>query len=316
MIDYINSQKSKQNILIVGGSGFIGSNIALRLPEKKYNVTIISKSGKCDVLENKKIRIIKLDISKPKETNLFFENSNFDFIINAAGYINHSSFLENGLQVIDNHFNGVINLLNSVKNKKIKHFINIGSSDEYGKNNCPQVEVMKEIPFSTYSFAKLASTQLLQMLYRSESFPVTTVRLFITYGNNQKKDRLIPFVIDKCLKNQSFKLSKGEQLRDFCHISDIASGILSILENKKTFGEVINLGSGQPISIKEIVQMISRQIGKGNPEFGKIPYRKGENMCLYADISKAKQLMNWKPLVSLEEGLKKTIFHTENEINK
>ena len=115
-------------------------------------------------------------------------------------------------------------------------------------------------------------------------------------------------MIDKCLKNQSFKLSKGEQLRDFCHISDIASGILSILENKKTFGEVINLGSGQPISIKEIVQMISRQIGKGNPEFGKIPYRKGENMCLYADISKAKQLMNWKPLVSLEEGLKKLYF--------
>ena len=74
-----------------------------------------------------------------------------------------------------------------MKNKKIKHFINIGSSDEYGKNNCPQKEVMKEIPFSTYSFAKLASTQLLQMLYRSESFPVTTVRLFITYGNNQKK---------------------------------------------------------------------------------------------------------------------------------
>ena len=56
--------------------------------------------------------------------------------------------------------------------------------------------------------------------------------------------------------------------------------------------------------------------GKGNPEFGKFPYRKGENMCLYADISKAKQLMNWKPLVSLEEGLKKTIFHAENDIKK
>lgn len=189
MINDINYQNLKRNHLIVGGFRLIGSNITMRLSENKYNMTIISKTGKCDTL----------------------------------------------------------------KNKNIKHFMNIGSIDEHFKNNGLQVEFMKEIPFSTYLFAKLVSTQMLQMLYRSKSFSITIIRLFITYGNNQKKDKLIPFVVDKFLKNLSFKLFKGKQFRVFSHISDILSGVLSIPGSKKTFGEIINLGLGHATSIRKIV---------------------------------------------------------------
>jgi nucleoside-diphosphate-sugar epimerase len=209
--------------------------------------------------------------------------------------------------VFDVHFNGTKNLINCINKDSLRSFIQIGSSDEYGANLAPQNESQRESPISPYSFAKTTTTHFLQMLYRTEQFPVVILRPFLVYGPGQGMERFIPQVINGCIEGKKFPTSEGKQLRDFCFISDFVRSIFSSINNTESFGEVINIASGEPISIKDVVTKIQKIIAMGNPQFGKTAYRDGENMELYADITKAKKLLNWQPQISLEEGLKKTI---------
>jgi nucleoside-diphosphate-sugar epimerase len=145
------------------------------------------------------------------------------------------------------------------------------------------------------------------MLYRTEQLPVVILRPFLVYGPGQGMERFIPQVINGCIEGKKFPTSEGKQLRDFCFIGDFVRSIFSSIDNTEAFGEVINIASGEPISIKDVVTKIQNIVTTGSPQFGKAAYRVGENMELYADITKAQKLLNWQPKISLEEGLKKTI---------
>ena len=107
-----------------------------------------------------------------------------------------------------------------------------------------------------------------------------------------------------CLKNKTFPTSKGNQIRDFCYIDDVVKAIFLALNSKKNNGEVINIGYGKPLKIKNIIQKIQKVIGKGKPQFGKLKYRKDENMNLYPNINKAKAKLKWKPKITFEKGIK------------
>ena len=98
-------------------------------------------------------------------------------------------------------------------------------------------------------------------------------------------------------------------------MDDIAQGIISALYNEKVNGEIINLASGDPIRVRDVVLLIQKKLGRGNPHFGAFPYRQGENMTLYADISKARKILDWKPNVSFEEGIDKIIDSYLSELN-
>ena len=189
----------------------------------------------------------------------------------------------------------------------LKRFVQIGSSDEYGNLSAPQTEDMRESPISSYSLGKLASTNLLQMLHITEGIPVVILRLFLVYGPEQDFDRFIPQIIKGCLSSSHFPASTGKQLRDFCYVDDVTNGILMALKNDKVNGEIINLASGKSISIREVVELVQKKIGLGRANFGKIPFRAGENMSLYADISKAHKVLKWRPVISIEEGIGRTI---------
>tara|TARA_Y100000294_G_C8258488_1_gene217768 strand:- start:14 stop:505 length:492 start_codon:yes stop_codon:yes gene_type:complete len=154
---------------------------------------------------------------------------------------------------------------------------------------------------------KVAATHFLQMLHRTEDFPAITLRLFLTYGPGQDQHRFFPQIIKGCLEGRSFPTSAGEQLRDFCYIQDTVNTIFSSFSSHSALGEVINIASGQPVSVRHMIETVVELIGDGKPEFGEIAYRRGENMELYADVSKARKLLGWEPKISLEDGLSKTI---------
>ena len=145
------------------------------------------------------------------------------------------------------------------------------------------------------------------MFYRTEGFPVVVLRLFLVCGPGQDQNRIIPQIISGFLRNQSFPVSKGKQSRDFCYVSDTVDGILSTLDNQNCYGEIINLAFGKPITIKNMIEHILRLIGMGKPQFGIYPYRKGENMALYADTNKARELLLWEPRKKLLEAQSETI---------
>ena len=145
------------------------------------------------------------------------------------------------------------------------------------------------------------------MLHRTEKFPAVVARLFLTYGPGQDGKRFLPQIIGGCLSGKPFPASEGKQLRDFCHVNDVAAGLLRAAQTPPVHGEVINLASGEPVAIRDMVELVCRLIGGGQPEFGAIAYRPGENMALYADVSKARRLMGWQPAISLEAGLEDLI---------
>ena len=166
---------------------------------------------------------------------------------------------------------------------------------------------MNGTPTSPYAIAKLASTKFLQMLYKTEKYPTNILRFFLVYGPCQDENRILPQVIKGCLKNKKFNVSSGNQLRDFCYIDDAVRAIILALKSKKSSGEIFNIGNGKPKKIKKIIIRICKIIGGGKPQFGKIKYRKDENMKLYPNIKKAKTNLKWKPRVDFNKGLKLTI---------
>ena len=112
---------------------------------------------------------------------------------------------------------------------------------------------------------------------------------------------------EESLKKKKFPVSKGNQLRDFCYVDDVINAILLSLTRPKALGEVFNVGSGKPVSVKFIINKISKIIKQGKPQFNKIPFRKNENLKLYPSIKKIKKVLGWTPKTNLIQGLTKTI---------
>ncbi len=303
----------KKRILIVGGTGFIGSNLLRICLRKGFHCTTISRSQAIIKNPIDGVKYIQADIREYEHLRNAIKGASFEYVVNLSGYIEHTPFFDGGEEVINSHFTGLQNLLRVLDRENLRRFIQIGSSDEYGNIPAPQKESFREAPISPYSLAKTASTHLLQMLHHNEQFPAVTLRLFLVYGKGQDDSRFLPQIIKGCIKGKKFPTSMGEQLRDFCHVDDISDGIVSAFTKNNIEGEVINLGSGAPISIRMMIENISKIIGSGFPQYGQIPYRSGENMALYPDIHKALKLLDWKPKIDLDEGLKSTIKYYEEK---
>jgi nucleoside-diphosphate-sugar epimerase len=304
----INTHHNK-NLLVVGGTGFIGQHVVKKAFKEGFSTTVLSKNNPNSDDKFDGASYLTVDIKHKAMLLTALRDKAFDYVINLGGYVDHVNYSNGGNEVYDVHFNGVRNLVDCLNKSKIKGFVQIGSSDEYGNNPAPQSETQREVPISPYSCAKVASTYFLQTLYRTEKFPAVILRPFLVYGPGQEGERFIPQIIKGCLDNQMFPTSKGYQLRDFCFIEDFVQAIFSALNNKQAYGEVINVASGVPVSIRHMINMVVDIVGSGQPQFGEIPYRVGENMELYADISKSKSILRWTPKVSLDQGIKITIEH-------
>ena len=298
---------TNSKIIVAGGSGFIGANLISDLISKGNQVISISKSISKIKRRVKKATYLFHDLKKPIEKNLLEKFTDIDYIINCSGYIDHRNFRDNGEEIYYDHFKSLISLANLAIDLKVKTFVHLGSSDEYGKSKSPLKESFRESPISPYALAKLSSTHFLQQCFREGILNTVILRPFLIFGEMQSKDRFLPYLIDNCLKDNKFKVTKGDQIRDFLYIKDFNQALIKTLDNKKAYGEVINIASGMPIAIKDVIYLVTRILGKGKPVLGGIEYRKSESMELYADINKAKLILNWEPEHDFKESLEKVI---------
>ena len=292
-----------KKILVIGGTGFIGFHVIKEALKRKWKVTSISLTKPNGNRRQKKVKYIILNLTNFKKLKKKI-NDNYDFVVNAAGYNKITSLSES---LFDSHFLGLLNLLKVLKTKKLKKFIQIGSSAEYGKATSPQRENAICLPKTSYAMAKFACTNFLQNYHRNNNFPATILRFFLVYGPNQGKNRVLPEVIEACLRNKKFATTLGNQKCDFCFIDDAIEAIFKTLFTSKSNGEVINIGYGKPLKIKDSINLVCKLIGKGQPLFGKLKYKKDTNMKLYPDIRKAKKIIGWTPKINFFQGIKKTI---------
>lgn len=296
-----------KNLLVVGGTGFIGFHIIKKAKKKKFTISSISLHNPKKNRLHKDVNYIKVDIADLRSLNNKLKNISIDYVINAGGYGEHPDFGTKGTKLIKSHLYGTINLLQIVKKKKIKKFIQIGSSAEYGKVKSPIHESTECLPNTPYAIAKISCTNIILSLCRNIKFPATIFRLFQVYGPFQDKNRVIPYLIKNCLQNKKFKTTSGNQYNDFCHVDDVVDAIFKSLFLKSTNGKIINLGSGKPLKIINLILLIKKIIGKGQPSVGALKYKKGMNMKNFPNINKAKTLLKWRPKIQLIAGIKNTI---------
>ena len=268
-----------------------------------WSVTSLSstKPKKKRILKN--VKYIICDLSNKKK--LFNKvNSNFDYVVNLAGHVDHSD----KKKTLSSHYNGCKNLSSLFVNSRIKKFIQIGSCIEYGKKKSPQSEnIINKKTYSFYGAAKLLSTNHLLKLKKKNNFPINIIRLYLVYGPKQDENRIIPITIVNALKNRNFECSRGTQFRDFLYIDDAIEAIIKVLKKATISGEIINIGSGKPQQVKKVILKICKIINLGKPIFGKIKFRKDEIKYLYPSIKKANSLLRWKPKIKFNIGLKRTI---------
>ena len=299
-----------KKILIVGGTGFLGYHLAKKCLLKKWEVTSISTNSPKKIRFLPKVKYLTLDITKKKLISQKIK-LNYDFVVNFGGYVNHSE----KLKTYKSHYIGCKNLADIFKVKKIKSFIQIGSSVEYGNIKSPQNENRKtdvKKLKSTYGQAKLMATNYLLRLNKKHNFPCTILRLYLVYGPNQDNNRLIPHTLQECLNDKAFKCSSGKQHRDFLFVDDLIKAIFKCFNNKKSIGEIINIGSGKPHNVKKVILFIKNKINLGKPIFGKIPLRRDEILRLFPNILKAKKILNWTPSTSFQRGIEIIIRYYKN----
>ena len=297
--------KKKARILIVGGTGFIGYHLAKRCLEKGWKVTSVSLNPAKKIRYLLKVKYIFCDIAKKKFLKKNIKKY-FDYVVNLGGYVDHS----NTKKVLKSHYEGCKNLTEIFLKKTPLSFVQIGSSLEYGNSKSPNTESMKcnlKPIKSIYGKAKLLCSKHVINLFKKKNFPSTVLRLYLAYGPKQDVNRFLPIIIKGCVKNKKFPCSEGVQLRDFTHIDDIVDAILKSLTNKNARGQIINIGSGKPKKIRNVIECVKNISKGGYPQYGTFKLRKSEVLKLYPSIKKAKNKINWKPKISFEKGLRSTI---------
>jgi nucleoside-diphosphate-sugar epimerase len=292
-----------KKILIIGGTGFIGYHLAKECLKLSWSVTSLSSKKPKTTRLLKKVNYLNCDISKGKKLNKLLKKNIYDFVVNLGGYINHFD----KIKTYNAHFLGVKNLANIFLNKKLKSFVQIGSSAEYGKVVSPQNEKFTCKPTMIYGKSKLRATNFLLKLFKKRKFPVTILRFYQVYGPKQNIDRFIPLLIDACIKNTQFQASHGKQKRDFLYVDDAVYAILKTLNNKMSDGKIVNIGSGKPITLLSLMKRIKKKIGGGDILLGKIKLRKDEPLIIFPYLNNAIKILNWKSKTTLKNGINKTI---------
>ena len=295
-------------ILIIGGTGFIGFNLLKKLKNLRFSITSISLSypKKNNLISG--VNYIKLDITNKNEIKKI--NGNFDIVVNAGGYGGLDGNFRDTNKMYQNQIKGLKNVASFFLKKKIKKFIQVGSSLEYGSVSGIQTEKSyPKNPITIYGKSKLYSTNYLKFLNKVYNFPVVVLRLYQVYGPNQKNNRLIPYIIESIIKNKKIFTTRGDQIRDFCYIDDVTEAIIKCFNSKKSIGEIINIGYGRGYQIKDIL----KKIFKFFPKY-KVKRKVKINLSskkqvkkLVPSIKKAKKILRWSPKISFNEGIKKTI---------
>ena len=318
-----------KKILVTGADGFIGSHLVEKLVKKGYSVKAFvyynsfNNWGWLEKVNRKilnEVEIVPGDIRDFERVKSAVSDCQLVFNLAALIGIPYSYLAPSSY--IDTNVNGILNVLQSTKNKNIR-IIQTSTSEVYGSPlNLPIKETHRLYAQSPYAASKIAADQMALSFYNSFNMPISIIRPFNTYGPRQSLRAVIPTIFAQILnpKIKKIKLGNIHTTRDFNYIDDTVDGFISTINNNKIIGKTINLGNSYDISIKKVVELIGK-ITKIKKEIDsdkkRIRPKKSEVDRLCASNELAKKILNWKPKYvgykGFEEGLKLTLNWFKNE---
>lgn len=301
-----------KRVVVIGGAGFIGSHIVDELIKKKYAVRVLDNltRGKYDriskYVDEGRAEFIKGDIRKREDVEKSMQDVDYVFH-EAADCINRSTKFPQ--ESIDINMSGSINVFESALKNDVKKLIFASSASVYGNpKKLPMNENDELNPITPYCISKLACERLLKF-YSGQGLKYNILRYFNVYGPRQNTDAyytsVIALFVKRILSKQSPLIKgDGQQSMDFVHVKDVVQANVLALESD-VFNEIFNVGTGRSTTIKQLAQILIKSLGADvKPEFS------GEKSIVQqrrADISKAKQLMGFKPVVDVENGLREIV---------
>ena len=308
------SRNKIRNILVTGGAGFVGRHTAGALLKKGFRVCLLDNFSNSSRAALKPyaaaIKLVEGDIRHVQDVRKAL--AGIDAVFHFAALRSVVKSVEDPFLSHEVNATGTLLLLEEANKAGVRHFIFTSTSAVYGAAiSRVQKETGALRPISPYGMAKLLAEHYVRYYFEEKGMPATSVRIFNVYGPRQNPESqyslVVPGILSKILKGRRPVIDgTGEQARDFIYIGDIVEAFFKILGNKKSSGQVYNLGSGTAASVNTLVKTLLGLTASGlKPIHG--PRRPGDPDRTCADISKIKRELGWRPKVSLKEGLKKTI---------
>jgi UDP-glucose 4-epimerase len=295
------------NIVVTGGSGFIGQHIAEKLASEGNKITVIDKRKNKWPFLHKNIHLVEENIRNYKKINTHFKN--VDYVFHQAALVSVPESIKKPNETIDDNIKGTVNILKASQENNVKKVIFASSCAIYGSNTkIPLEEKDEAFPLSPYAISKLTAEYFLKMYNEESKVKTTSLRYFNVYGPRQdyssQYSAVIPIFINNALKNKDIIIyGDGDQTRDFIYVEDIVRANKLVMN--KGDGKSFNVGFGEKISINDLAIKIIELTGSDSKIIHK-KGREGEIKHSLADISKISKI-GFKPKVGLEEGLGKLI---------
>ena len=309
--------------LITGGAGFIGSTLTERLLNENNKVLCIDNF--CDYynpklkeknveefVKNKNYSLYRIDIRNRDDVKNVFDENKIDVIVHLAAMAGVRPSIENPLLYQEVNGIGTQNILEEAKLHNVKSLVMASSSSVYG--NCKEVpfkeDMIVDYAISPYAATKKANEVMAHVYHKLNDMNIIMLRFFTVYGPKQRPDLAINKFTRLMLEGKRIPMyGDGTTSRDYTYVDDIVDGICKscdyVINNDNVY-EIINLGSNNPVSLKEMINTIAEVLNK-EPKIKEMPMQQGDVNITYADISKAKEMLNYDPKTPFKEGIEKFV---------
>ena len=310
-----------KTILVTGGAGFIGSHLCERLLKEGYHIVCLDNF---DTFYDPQIKIRNVegigkkfpdlfelvtgDIRNPEHLAYIFNKSRFDAIVHLAARAGVRPSIAEPLLYQDVNIRGTVMLLEACKSHGVKNFVFASSSSVYGENQrVPFSERDLDIqPISPYGATKRAGELLCYSYHHLFEMDIACLRFFTAYGPRQRPEMAIHKFTRLIDHNEKIPMyGDGSSRRDYTYIDDIVDGIWGVLQYHKGY-DVYNLGESQTTSLKELIQFIEGALKK-KAIIEVLPLQPGDVSITYADVTKAKEKLGYRPKVNIGEGIRRFV---------
>lgn len=308
-----------KTVLVTGAAGFIGSNVVPLLLKEGYRVIgvdnfddtynpLFKEEQIAPYASLANFELWRVDIRDRAALLEVFARTNPTHVVHLAAKADTRAAVEDPYPYIDNNITGTLNILEVAKEFGVENTVMASSSSVYGNSTEVPLreDALADRPISPYGATKRATEMFAHAYHHNFGMNITCLRYFNAYGENNRPN-MVPYIwAQKLLRGEEIEISGGgTRKRDYTYVGDTAAATVLALSKPLGF-EVINIGNSSPLSLTELLGVFEKVIGV-TANVKERPSHKASVEETYADVTKAKELLNWEPSTSVEEGVSRLV---------